>query len=123
MPDNTNAQAIAFTNQKARITADLIGTLYQTMLRFQTEWVAENAATNIPNDTNFIADGSSPNQVADNGQTPDGRKPVTDAQINNLKALVDALVTFFQGSVTIGGVTNTRIFFVQQVTTNEQAKF
>lgn len=119
MPDNTNAIAVSFSNQKARPTADVLGTSYQTMKRFQQEWVAENIATNIPNDTNQIADGSQTSL----GALADGRKPVTDQMVNNLKALVDALVTYLDTNVTIGGVTNTRIVWLQQMTVNEQAKF
>ena len=114
MADIVTPEIIKFANEKARPQADVAGQLYQTCKRFQQEWAA--LLTNVgsvPNTTDQVADGSQ----ATAGTSADGRKPITGAQLNGLKSLADAMVTWFETG------TPTRIVQLQQLTVNEQARF
>lgn len=116
MPDITNAQICRFSNERGRPQADCAESLYQTCKRFQQEFAALVAqAGAVPNTADQIADGS---QVS-LGTSADGRKPITGAQLNNLKTLADAMVTWFE--TVSGGAT--RISQLQLFSVNGQAKF
>lgn len=93
MPNNTNAQAITFSNAKMRPLADQMETLYQSAKSIIQQWTAQGLAAVIPNDSNFIQDGAT---VASG--TPDGRTPITDADINTLFAHAQNLVAYFEGA-------------------------
>ena len=112
MPDITNPQYVQFANQKCRPLTDSAEQLYQTCKRFQQEWVAI-AGDAIPNTADNIADGSD----------VDGRKRLTGAGAHALKSLADAMVTWFETNATIGGVTKTRIAWIQTWSVNGQARF
>lgn len=93
MANNTNAQAIAFSNNYARRVADDIVSCYLTMKRIKQVWDGQSVVSVIPNDANLIQDGAT---VASG--TPDGRAPVTDGQINTLIANLTTLVAPFEAS-------------------------
>ena len=112
MADITSPQFVRFANEKCRLESDAAEQLYQTCKRFQQEWVAIGADA-IPNTTDNFADGSE----------ADGRKRFTGAGAHALKALADAMVTWFEANATIGGVTKTRIAWIQMWSVNGQARF
>ena len=113
MADITNQTIVHFDNEKGRVLADTAGQLYQTSKRMQQEWVALlSAVGSVPNTADQIADGSQ-----SSASVSDGRKPMTGAQLNNLKALADAMVTWFETG------SPTRISQLQLLTTNEQSRF
>jgi len=93
MPNNTNAQAIAFANNYARVTADDVVSCYLTMKRTLSVWNGQNLVSIIPNDSNPIQDGAT---VASG--TADGRAPITDAQINTMMSNLTTLVNQFEAN-------------------------
>lgn len=112
MADITNPLYVNFANTKIRSTADSAEQLYQTCKRFQQEWAAIGG-DGIPNTADNFADGSE----------LDGRKRMSGALGTGFKGLADAMVTWFEANATIGGVTKTRIAWVQSCSVNGQAKF
>ena len=112
MADITNPQFVMFGNIRCRPEADAAETIYQTSKRFQQEYDAFGASA-VPNTIDNLADGSD----------VDGRKRLTGAGVQALKALADAMVTFFETNATIGGVTKTRIAWIQLWSVNGSAKF
>ena len=112
MPDITNPQHVSLMNARGRVLADVAESFYQTAKRFQQEWTALGGDT-VPNTTDNFADGSD----------LDGRKRVTGALAHALKSLADAMVTWFETNATIGGVTKTRIAWIQGISVNGQARF
>ncbi len=93
MPNNTNAQAIAFANNYARKCADDVVSCYLTMKRTAQVWTGQSVVTVIPNDANLIQDGAT---VASG--TADGRAPITDAQVNTLISNLTTLIASFEAS-------------------------
>lgn len=93
MANNVNAQAIAFSNAKIRPLADLMESLYQSAKVVVQQWTAQGLAAIIPNDANLIQDGAT---VA--AGTPDGRTPITNADINVLFSHASNLVNYFEGA-------------------------
>lgn len=93
MPNNVNAQAIAFDNNYARRGADAVVSAYLTMKRVVQVWTGQNIAAVIPSDTNLIQDGAT---VASG--TADGRPPVTNQQINILIANLNTLIGQFEAN-------------------------
>lgn len=93
MPNNVNAQAIAFANNYARRAADEIVSAYLTAKRLVQVWTGQSISTVIPNDSNFIQDGAT---VA-SGQG-DGRAPITDGQVTILIANANSLIAFFEAN-------------------------
>ncbi len=112
MADITNPLFVTFANARIRQLVDAAETMYQTSKRFQQEWTAFGA-DNIPNTADNIADGSD----------VDGRKRMTGALAQAMKSLADAMVTWYETNATIGGVTKTRIAWIQTVSVNGQARF
>jgi hypothetical protein len=114
MADIVQPQTVRFSNEKGRVMADTAEQLYQTAKRFQQEWAALITAVGVvPNTPDQIADGAH----ATLGNSADGRKPMTGAQLNNCKALADAMVTWFETGAP------TRIVQLQQFSVNGAAKF
>lgn len=113
MADIITPEIKVFANERGRPMADVIEQMYQTGKRFQQEWAAMVINVTPPNTSDQIADGSETSR----GANADGRKPFTGAQLNNLKTLVDAFVTYLETG------NPSRIAQVQQVTTNGQARF
>lgn len=112
MADITNPQIVKFANERARVFADSLEQTYQTAKRMQQEWAALIATVTPANTSDQVADGSH----ASAGQ-PDGRKPLTGAQLTALKAMADTIVTFFETG------SPTRIAQIQQTTTNGGPRF
>lgn len=106
MPDIGNTQHVKFANERCRPLADAAETLYLTSKRFQQEHAAFGAGS-IPNTADNFADGSE----------GDGRKRLTGAQATNLKALADAMVTWFETG------TPSRIVQIQGMSVNGGARF
>lgn len=98
MPNNTNAQAIAFSNTKLRPLADQMRSLYNNCKSITNQWTAQGLAALIPSDANLMQDGAT---VASG--TPDGRTPITDADINVLFAKSTDLINYFEGATATGG--------------------
>lgn len=96
MANNTNAQAIAFCNQKVRPTADAMMTAYLTMKTLVAEWSAQNIDGIIPNDANLVQDGAT---VASG--TPDGRPPITDGQAVILKSNAATIIALFEANTNL----------------------
>lgn len=96
MPNNTNAQAIAFSNGKIRPMADLLYTAYETAKSVVQQWNSQNVAAVLPNDANLIQDGAT---VATG--TPDGRAPITDAQATTIITRCQDLINWMEGSAAI----------------------
>ncbi len=114
MPDITNPQIVKFANERGRPLTDVAEDEYLTCKRFQEEWAALIATAGaVPNTADQVADGSQ-NSL---GTSADGRAPVTGAQLNSLKALADAQVTWFETG------SPTRIAQLQQVSVNGRARF
>jgi hypothetical protein len=96
MAANTNAQAIAFANNYVRPAANDIVSCYLTMLRMQQVWTQQILGNVIPNDANFIQDGAT---VASG--TPDGRAPITDAQVQTMISNLATLLAAFTANSNI----------------------
>lgn len=96
MPNNTNAQAIAFANNYARRAADTMVSCYLTMKRVKQVWDGQSIVSVIPNDANPIQDGA----TAASG-TPDGRAPITDAQVNVLISNLGTLIAQFEANTNL----------------------
>jgi hypothetical protein len=106
MPDITNPQYIVFANTRCRPLADVAEQLYQTCKRFEQEYVAYGAAS-VPNTADNIADGSD----------LDGRKRMTGAQLQALKQLSAAMITWYETG------SPTRIVQLQQFSVNGSSRF
>jgi hypothetical protein len=99
MANNTNAQAIAFSNTRVRTVANLLVTAYLSAKAFMQQWTAQSIAAVIPNDANPMDDGSL-NDGTYPGQPVkgDGRANITDAQINIIFAQCQTIVNLFEGA-------------------------
>jgi hypothetical protein len=93
MANNTNAQAILFCNQKARPTADAVVQMYETIKTLVLLWGGQNINAIIPNDANLVQDGAT---VASG--TPDGRPPITDAQIQTMISNCNTIIATFEAT-------------------------
>ncbi len=111
MANNTNAQAIAFSNTYARVGADVVVSAYLTMKRVVQVWTGQSISTVIPNDSNLIQDGAT---VASG--VADGRAPITDAQVTILIANMNTLIASFEAS------SNLILNQCLQVSVNAQSK-
>ena len=86
----TNAQAINWCNTALRPGLDNVVSAVLTAQRILQTWTDQQLYVVIPNDANFIQDGST---VASG--TPDGRAPITDAQVNQAINDLNAFATFW----------------------------
>ena len=82
---NTNAQAVAFANQKIRPVNDLALSLYYSIQLFQQVWTQQGSATVIPNYSTLIADGSA----------TDARPQMTNAQAEIVQANLQTIMNVF----------------------------
>lgn len=103
----TEPQAVRYSNEKVRVTADFFLTLYHTCKRLKLDWDNQNLAALIPNDDTVIEDGS----------TVDGRSPITGAMVHNIMNRAFE----FTSSMEEGG--NGRLNTVDQVAVNGQSAF
>lgn len=99
MPNNINAQAITFSNNKVRVIADQMETLYQSAKSFLQQWTAQGLAAIIPNTSDLMQDGAT---VASG--TADGRTPITNIDINVVFAHCQNIIAYFEGAT--GAPTN-----------------
>ena len=80
MADITNAEAIAFCDQKLRVCADAMLTAYRTAEALADYWHANSISSLIDNDAaDDVKDGANPVSGA-----ADGRQPLTGAAVHNL---------------------------------------
>jgi hypothetical protein len=86
VPDNTNPQAVRWSNDKLRPLADRFGQLYNQCKSLQAEFVADGAAALFPATADLVADGSD----------IDGRTPVTNQDINTLIGVVSSFITYME---------------------------
>lgn len=84
MANNTNAQVVKFSDTQIRPLADLYAQLYYRCKAVAAAYTAQSMGTLIPNDANLIAD------TAVTG--PDGRAPISDADINTFATSVTAFI-------------------------------
>ena len=120
MANNTNAEAIAFSNQVIRPMSDLLYTAYQTAKSVVSQWNAKSMSTVLPNDNNLLQDGAT---VASG--TPDGRTPITDAQATNIITRCMELIQWMENGLVAspfnGTVTNATLNTVALVQVNGKA--
>ncbi len=94
---NTNAQAVAFSNQKIRPMSDLIYSAYLSAKSVLAQWNAQGVASVIPNDSTVIADGSA----------TDGRAPITDAQATAIITRATEFINWMErGTLDTSGTQN-----------------
>src|SRR5438105_15069051 len=84
---NTNAQAIAWSNTRARRMADLLESCYQAAKKLVGEWNAQNLSAVIPNDANIIEDGAA----------TDGRPLCKDSDVNNIVTRAQDYRPWYEG--------------------------
>lgn len=85
---NSNVQAIAFANTKARVYADARAQSYMTAKALVNFWNANSVSGVIPNDATQIADGAA----------TDGRQIVTNAQITSIVTRAQEEVADFEAT-------------------------
>lgn len=114
---NTNAQAVAFANNRIRPMADLLYSAYLSAKKLNTEWNAQSVATVIPNDSTIIADGAA----------TDGRAPITDAQATAIVSRCQEMISWMEnglvGSPFLGSVTNATLNTVIAPEVNGVSRF
>lgn len=88
MATNNNAEAIAFSNQKARVMADAMAQSYFTAKVIVEEWNADSLSSIILNTSDLIDDGSS----------VDGRNPATGASVTNIITRAMEIVTDYEAN-------------------------
>lgn len=88
VPSISNPQAVKFANEKARRLADAIATVDRTLQQF-----ALDVVTDFESNTGAAQDGD----LIEDGSALDGRRPVTKANVGQLKFVCEQ----------IGGIMNT----------------
>ncbi len=104
MPDNSNAEAVKFANEKVRVAADTLKSAYLTAKAVVDEWTANNLGTLFP-----LAD-----TVVD-GSATDGRHPVTGNDVTLIITLASALVADYEADA------NTKLNGILNVAVNGQS--
>ena len=107
MADITNAQAVAFSNNRIRPMADLLYTAYQTAKSIVDQWNAQDVSSVLPNTTDPIVDGSA----------QDGRPPITGAKATNVITRCQDLIADYEAS------SNAKLNTVTAVQVNGGARF
>lgn len=112
---NSNPQAIAFSNARIRIMADLLGSAYLSAKKLLAEWNAQGVAAVIPNDATVIDDGAA----------ADGRPIVTDAAATAIVTRCLELVNWMEtGQIAAGGtVTDATLNTVVACAVNSRSYF
>lgn len=85
----TNATLIRFSNERARVMADLLGQAYYYSKLFADMWNANNGDVAIPN---------SAAEIVQDGSDVDGRVRVSGADLHNLKARADELIALYEAN-------------------------
>lgn len=104
MADNVNPQAVKVANERIRPAADLIAQTYWAFKRHIALDDAQgwDALFPVSDPTGEVVDGS----------RTDGRKPVANADVQNIRAVMRAFVTFLEQS------NNQRLNQILKVTVN-----
>lgn len=103
----TDASAVAFSNKKIRVMADLMYTSYQSAKSLLAEWNATGMSSLIVNTTDLISDGS----------PADGRTQITGAQATNIVTRAQDIITDYEAS------SNAKLNTVALVQVNGGARF
>lgn len=103
----TDGSAVAFSNQKIRVMADLMYSNYQTAKSLLAEWNARSMSSLIVNTTDLIVDGS----------PADGRTQITGAQATNIVTRAQEIITDYEAT------SNAKLNTVAVVSVNGGAKF
>ena len=82
MPDIVNPQAVRFCNERGRVMADEIDTMYMMARRFVDEWDANALDSIIPDSADVVVDGAA----------QDGRQPMTGSKARFLRRSCVALL-------------------------------
>lgn len=90
MANNTNAQAITVSDQQLRPLADSLMQLYNRCKALQIQYTAQSWASLFPNTSDLVADGAVTG--------PDGRQPITNADLNTLFGIVTSFITYMEQS-------------------------
>ena len=88
MPDITDPEAIAFSNQKIRPTADVLEGVYRTCRNLVDEWNATSMSAKITNTADPIIDGAA----------TDGRTPITGINATAVVTRAIEFVTDYEAS-------------------------
>lgn len=104
-----NAEAVKFSNEKARVFADSMVTAYETATKFKAQYDAQGLDTVFPNTSEVVEDGSS----------TDGRTPMTGQKIRALYTAATDLISW--GDTVIAG--KTRIIWLRTMHVNGQSRF
>jgi hypothetical protein len=104
---NTNPQAIAFANAKARVFADALLSACETAEQFDADYAALSGDTLFPNDAELINDGSE----------TDGRPRVQNQWVRALRTIAIDLKAFAAAN------SPTRETRLRQIAVNGQPKF
>lgn len=112
---NSNAQAVNWSNTRARVLADILAGAYISAKKALMEWQTQGLGTLIPNDSVQLADGS----------PADGRPPITDAQVNAVVARCQEFVNWLEtGQLAAGGTaTMANLASLSSVSVNARASF
>jgi hypothetical protein len=84
----TNATAIRFCNEKARVAADKLAQAYYFGKEVLDEWYAQNLGTIIPVNGGIVEDGAA----------IDGRSVITGNDVTNVINRISELVTDYEAS-------------------------
>jgi hypothetical protein len=112
---NVNVQAIAFTNTKARPTADIIYSAYLTAKKIVQDWNSQSVSSVIPNDATLISDGSA----------TDGRNQVTNANVTSVITRAQEFINWMERG-TLDGSGTQNFAFLGTITlpaVNGQSKY
>lgn len=119
MPDITNPQIVLFTGTYGRAVAEELVKAYDTMKQYRIEWTRLLGQASVPNTSDQIADGSQSSL----GNSADGRAPVTGQVLTAEDALAALLITAFETTATVGGVTKARVEFMRDIAVNRVPRF
>ncbi len=86
MADITDAQAVRFCNEQARIVADQLIQVYNNATAILAEWTAKGGTNLVPNTADMVIDGAA----------TDGRPLVTGININNVINRLTELVADYE---------------------------
>jgi hypothetical protein len=78
----TSPVAVAFSNTRIRVAADLLAQLDNFAGAVLNEWAANGGTALFPNTTAVLQDGAAPNGIDATGG--DGRPVITGAMVNNV---------------------------------------
>jgi hypothetical protein len=123
MAANNDPRAVKFSNEDARVLADLFVSTYNSSKVFQQRWTAQQMGTLIPFTSDLIVDGATVNGVDATGG--DGRPLVTCANIEQVFNFASMVVSLFERGTAdgSGNVNNAWLNNMLAVAVNGQSKF